>query len=187
MTMPSSLKLPVRSASLLCLGIAVGACETTVNTELADDDLQGMEANSVIYGMTSYLTTAGVRQGMVQADTAYMYADSSVARLLNMEIIFYDEEGRETATVVGRNGRWSQLTDEMVARGAVVLRIHSDGSVVESEEIHYDPALEKVWSDSTTVRTLADGSVTSGSSFESDMTFEHFVIRNPRGGTPPGR
>ena len=70
----------------------------------------------------------------------------------------------------------------MVARGDVVLEIHSDSSKIESQEIHYDPALDRIWSDSSTVRTMPDGSVSSGSAFESDMSFENVLIRNMRGG-----
>jgi len=64
----------------------------------------------------------------------------------------------------------------------VVLLIHSDGSKIESAEINYDPSVDRVWSDSATVQTLANGSVTSGTSFESDIDFTNVVVRNPRGG-----
>lgn len=69
----------------------------------------------------------------------------------------------------------------MVARGDVVLRVHTDSSRIESAEIHYDPDAERIWSDSATVRTLADGTVTRGSAFESDIEFENVVVRDPRG------
>ena len=32
-----------------------------------------------------------------------------------------------------------------------------------------------------TTRTMLDGSVTSGTAFESDISFENISIRNPRG------
>ena len=100
-----------------------------------------------------------------------------------MEIVFYDEDGRDRATVTGRSGEWSWDTDRMVARGDVVLIVHADQSRLESQEIYYDPDLDRIWSDSATVQTLEDGTVTSGSSFESDMSFENVVIRDPRGGS----
>ena len=70
----------------------------------------------------------------------------------------------------------------MVARGDVVLFIHTDSSTIESQEIYYEPDLDRIWSDSSTVRTMKDGSVTSGTAFESDMSFENLVIQNMRGG-----
>ena len=109
-----------------------------------------------------------------------MFEDSASAHLRGMEIVFYDEDGRERATVTGKTGVWSWDTDRMVARGDVVLTVQADGSMLESQEIYYDPDLDRIWSDSATVQTLEDGTVTSGSSFESDMSFENVVIRDPR-------
>lgn len=174
--------LMLRVATVATLFSGAAACEQPFTTRVADEELQSMEADNVIFGMTSYLTSSGVREGRIQADTAYMFADSSLAQLRNMEIVFYDEAGREIATVTGLRGRWSQDTDEMIARGDVVLFVHSDSSRIESPEIHYDPNSDRIWSDSATVRTEQDGSVTSGSSFESDITFENILIRDIRGG-----
>jgi LPS export ABC transporter protein LptC len=168
---------------LAALGVAaVAACSQPLETRVAGADVQEMEASNVFFGMTSYLTSSGVREGRVQADTAYMFADSAVALLRRMTITFYDEDGREIATVTGQRGRWRQDDDAMVARGDVVLLVYADSSRIESQEIHYDPNAERIWSDSATVQTLQDGTVTSGSSFESDITFENILIRDIRGG-----
>lgn len=159
------------------------ACSTEINTPLAGDDIQAMAADYVVFGMVSFITTEGVRSGRVQADTAYIFEDTSSADLHQMQIVFYDEEGRESATVTGTSGEWSPESDRMVARGEVVLLIHADSSTIESPEIHYDAGLDKIWSDSTTVRTMADGSVVTGTAFESDIAFENIRIQNMRGGT----
>lgn len=166
----------------MAVAASAAACQQSVTTRVADDELQDLQADNVIFGMTSYLSTSGVREGRIQADTAYMYADSAVAQLRHMEIVFYDEDGREVATVTGTRGRWSQDTDRMVARGDVVLLVHTDSSRIESAEIHYDPGTERIWSDSATVQTQKDGTVTSGSAFESDISFENILIRDIRGG-----
>jgi LPS export ABC transporter protein LptC len=166
----------------VAVGVACIGCEQTLNTPVADEALQSMDADQLVFGMTSYLTASGVREGRIQADTAYMYEDDGTAELRNMQIVFYDEEGRERATVTGLRGRWVQSTDVMSAYGDVVLEIHQDGSKLESQEIHYDPNADRIWSDSSTVRTLQDGTVMNGSAFESDMSFEDIFVRDPRGG-----
>lgn len=168
--------------TLAAMGL-VAACADPLDTPIANADLQEMESDYVTFGMVSFLTTRGVREGRISADTAYMFEDSASAHLRGMEIVFYDEDGRERATVTGTTGQWSWDTDRMVARGDVVLIVHSDGSKLESQEIYYDPDLDRIWSDSATVQTFADGTVTSGSSFESDMSFENILIRDPRGGS----
>jgi LPS export ABC transporter protein LptC len=142
---------------------------------------ENIEADNVMYDMVSYLSAAGVREGRVRADSAYVFADSAKIILFDMEVVFYAEDGRERATVQGRAGEMDENTDAMVARGDVVLTLHADGRRLESSEIHYDPVNDRIWSDSATVQTTVDGRVTRGSAFESDMEFRNVNIRNPRG------
>jgi len=111
-----------------------------------------------------------------------VYEQSSTAMLRQMSIVFYDDLGNENATVTGAFGDWNRETNRMVARGDVILLIHGDSSRIESAEIYYDPGLERIWSDSLTTRIMSDGSVTSGTAFESDMAFENITIANMRGG-----
>jgi LPS export ABC transporter protein LptC len=175
--------VPFAPHFIVAVGIvAATACGDEIQTPLADAETQSIEADNVLFGMVSFMTASGVREGRVSADTAYLYADSSMASLRQMQIVFYGEDGRPSATVTGVHGEYSPESDRMVARGDVVLEIHSDSSRIESQEIHYNPEIDKIWSDSATVRTSADGSITSGSSFESDMSFENILIRDMRGG-----
>ncbi len=175
---------PFRAASLLCTGVVLGACGREINTPIANEEIQAIEADFVQYGMLSYITASGMREGRVEADTAFIYEDDGIAILRQMTIVFYDEYGGERATVSGLEGEWTRETNRMVARGDVELLIHSDSSVIQSPEIFYDQELDRVWSDSTTIRTLRNGSVFSGTAFESDMTFEQFRIQGMRGGLP---
>jgi LPS export ABC transporter protein LptC len=158
----------------------VAACESVENTTVANEFMQGIDA-PVVFGMVSYITTEGVRQARVQADTAFTFADSAKVDLRVMTVDFYDEAGVERATVRGTHGEWNQDTDLMIARGDVELLVHSDSSIIRSPEIHYDPETDRIWSDSATSRTMRDGSLTRGSSFESDIEFTNIRILNVRG------
>jgi LPS export ABC transporter protein LptC len=160
--------------------VALAACGDVENTTVANEFMQGIDA-PVVFGMMSYITTEGVRQARVQADTAFTFADSAKVDLRVMTVDFYDEAGVERATVHGAHGEWNQDTDLMVARGDVELLVYSDSSVIRSQEIHYDPQTDRIWSDSATSRTMSDGSVTRGSSFESDIEFTNIRILNVRG------
>ena len=177
-----SARKAVASVLLLALATLAGsACQDEENSPVAGEFEQGVDG-PVLFGMSAFLTTNGVREGRVDADTAYTYADSTLLDLRSMTVLFYDEAGRERATVTGRTGEFDQDTGRMVARGDVVLLIHTDSSRIESAEIHYDPDTDRVWSDSATVRTLRDGTVTRGSSFESDIEFTNVRVLNIRGG-----
>ena len=48
------------------------ACSDEVRTPVANSDLQAMEADYVAYGMVSFVTASGVREGRIQADTAFV-------------------------------------------------------------------------------------------------------------------
>jgi len=98
-----------------------------------------------------------------------------------MRVIFYNEDGTERATVTADMGEMDENTDRMLARGSVVLLMHEDGRRIETAELNYDPNQDRIWSDSATVQTLADGSVTRGTAFESDLDFTNVRITNPRG------
>lgn len=166
-----------------CLAAAVllAACDGPTETPVASNELQNIEADLIHYGMVSYLTASGVREGRVQADTAYVYNDSSSLQLRGMRVAFYDEQGRDRATVVAERGELDQNTDRMIARGNVVLTIHGDGRRIESAELNYDPNRDQIWSDSATVLTYPDGRVTRGTSFQSDLEFRNVQVANPRG------
>ena len=174
------LKCGPRLATLTLI-VGLGACEAPTNGAVASHELLEMGADQVVLGMTMFMTSGGIRQGRVEADTAFMYADSAKAKLRRLRIVFFDENGAERATVTGTAGEWDRNTDRMWAQGDVVLIVHADGRRIESAEMVYDPEMEEIWSDSATVQTLANGRVTRGSSFRSDMEFRNVQILNIRG------
>jgi LPS export ABC transporter protein LptC len=148
---------------------------------VANTDLQAIQADNVMFGMVSFLTAGGVREGRVEADTAYAFADSAKVLIRGMHIVFYNEDGTARATVTADGGELEESTDRMLARGNVVLVVHVDGRKIESPELNYDPNRDRIWSDSTTVQTMPDGKVTRGTAFESDLEFRNVKIANPRG------
>jgi len=174
--------MPVGMAGAVMAVALTAACDKPVDTPVAAEAVREIKADMVTYGMTSYLTVDGVRQGRVDADTAYLYNDSSEVSIVGMRVVFFDDDGRDRATVTADSGRMNQRTQRMLARGHVVLLVAADGRKIESAELNYDPDRDRIWSDSATVQTQRNGSVTRGSSFESDLEFKHVRIRNIRGG-----
>ncbi|MEQ8331251.1 MAG: LPS export ABC transporter periplasmic protein LptC [Longimicrobiales bacterium] len=160
---------------------SAGACEAPTDAATVAADLEALDADQMVFDMVSFLTASGVREGRVEADTAYVYNDSATVSMRRMRLVFYTEQGRERATVTSDAGTLDQNTDRMVARGNVVLIVHADGRRIESPELNYDPGRDRLWSDSTTVQTMPDGTVTRGSAFESDLEFRNVQIRDPRG------
>jgi len=180
----STVRCPRSWGGVVVVLAVLGAttCSSAPDTPTAAESVQDIKAQAVSYGLTTYLLSAGVRQGRVDADTAYAYTDSAEYALVGMHVIFYDDNGRERATVKADSGHMNLRTQNMVARGHVVLLVAGDGPRIESAELHYDPNGDRLWSDSATVMTAANGVVTRGSSFESDLEFKHPTIRDIRGG-----
>lgn len=175
-------KLFALFTACVAVPLLAAACDEAADTPVASEEILGIEADLVTTGMVSFLTSSGVREGRVEADTAYAFYDSSLVRLKGMRLVFYQADGTERASVTADEGEMDENSDRMVARGNVVLIVLADGRRIETAELYYDPHQERIWSDSTTVQTLAGGSVTRGTSFESDLEFRNVRIANIRGG-----
>jgi LPS export ABC transporter protein LptC len=175
-------KLIALLSACVAVPLLLMACGESTDTPVASPDVQGIGADLVQYGMVSFLTASGVREGRVQADTAYVFYDSATVRLRGMRLVFYNTDGTERASVTADAGELDENTDRMVARGSVLLVVAADGRRIETSELNYDPQQDRIWSDSATVQTMPNGTVTRGTAFESDLDFRNVVIRNIRGG-----
>lgn len=176
---PSSPMWRVGLAGLLAGALLLVGCGSQEDTPVVSPDLLEMDAEGVMYGMRSMITVAGVREGMVSADTAYFYEDSANVELRQLSLTVYTDEGLERAFVTAAMGWLNLDTNEMVARGNAVLTVRTDNRIIESAELHYDPNEDRIWSDSATVQRF-DGVVSEGSSFESNLDFTNVLIRNMR-------
>lgn len=158
---------------------AAAACGSDSDTPVVADDLAHMDADNVVYGMEQQLTNEGIREGIVLADTAYFYRDSSAVHLRGVEMFMYDESGHERARITAQRGRSEAETENMVAWGDVVLRIPAEERRIESQELHYSADRDEIWSDSATVMVEA-GDVSCGTAFRSDLEFRNVVIEEAR-------
>lgn len=174
----------IRGSRGLAAGVTVlfvAACGEPPHTPVADEALTEIEADGVIYGMDDYLEDEGVRSGRIRADSAYVYNDSSVVHLWDLDMTVYHQDGSERARVTAERGTLNERTDRMVARGNVVVQMAGTPERIESVELHYDPSGNRIWSDSATVRVMPDGGVTRGTCFQSDLELRNVNVCNPRG------
>lgn len=174
------------AATLVALLSAAG-CSQERATPVADDELLSLGDAGVLYGMRSYLHTEGTRSGVVLADSAFEVPDSSKTRLFGMDMTLYYEDGRDRARVTADSASLNQRTEQLTAWGNVVARVMDQGMEIESPELEYNPNAQLISSDSVTIITRNDGSVTSGTAFRSDLQFRNWELVNPVGGLPSGR
>jgi LPS export ABC transporter protein LptC len=159
---------------------ALAACGEETTRPIAGNDLTEIDATSVQYDMRSVFTAEGVRTGYVTADSAFIYADSSEARMHGVHITFEDARGVEQATVVADSGRLNQQTEKMDAWGNVVVTLGGRACRITSTEIHYDPPAQKIYTDKD-VQFEQMGQVTRATGFTSDLQMQVFSIKNPVG------
>lgn len=167
-------------AAVMVAALVLGACQDELQGPVASQDLREIEADYVALDLEQYITTDGVREAKVVADTGFVYSDSSKVHLRVVHLTVFDEQGREIAVVTSRSGVLDTETQHMIARGDVVLTVHEGNRIVESEELHYDPRRERIWSDSASVYREGD-TVLRGTSFESDLQFSNVRVQNARG------
>ncbi len=171
----------ILGAQVLAAGLLLTACAESPPGMVVDPDLEAIEADYIIFGLTNYLTREGIREAVVEADTALVFQDSTIVLLRgNVKLTAYHEElGTEKAIVTSDRGRLHTSTNELFAEGNAVLLIQADGRRIESSELSYMPDDNEIRSDSATVMYDGD-TIVEGTSFTSDLNFERVVILNGR-------
>ena len=162
-----------------CVGVA--SCTQSRPESVIDPSLEEMEADYIIFGLTDYLTRKGIREAIVQADTAFFFQDSTAILLSgNVKLTAYNQElGTEKAVVTSDRGRLDTSNNSLIAQGNAVLLIQADGRRIESAELRYIPDQDAISSDSATV--MYDGeNIVEGTGFDADLNFDRVLVRNAR-------
>jgi LPS export ABC transporter protein LptC len=130
--------------------LAVG-CEDEAPVATVPAEYLRFDADGVVFEMTHRFTQEGTLQALVLADTAIQWNDSTSVALRVVDLRVYAEDGSERAHVTSREGSLDTRTERMTARGDVVLVIPAEQRTIESQELHFDPRGDRVWSDSAFV------------------------------------
>jgi len=174
-----------RLLAALALALLIAGCGAGPNP-VATADFGEMAADQVMIGVTHNVTTEGVRQAVVRADTALFYEQASEVDFRQVHVVLFETTGREAANLTAASGRVNMRTEAMVARGNVVLITTEAGRRIETEELHYDPQSNRIWSDVPTV-LYENGNVIRGDGFEADAELKNITLRRPRGQVQGGR
>ncbi|MGQ0539608.1 MAG: LPS export ABC transporter periplasmic protein LptC [Gemmatimonadaceae bacterium] len=124
-------------------------------------------ADQLLFGVTVYLTDAGVRRAQLKSDTALMYDANTRTELRRVNTVFYKPSGEQDATLTSMAGTYNMRLGTMEARGDVVVN-STDGRRLTTPHLRYDPGRNEVASDSAFRLTLPDGRVLQGVGFVSD-------------------
>lgn len=161
--------------------LLIAGCDDGPPRSVVDPELAASEADYIIFGLKDYLSRNGIREAIVEADTAFVFQDSTIVLLRgNVTLTAYHEGlGTEKALVTSDRGRMDTTSNELLAEGNAVLLIRADGKRIESYQLRYMPDVDMIRSDSATV--MYDGEdVVEGTGFTSDLSFESIRVLDAR-------
>ncbi|MFV2006949.1 MAG: LPS export ABC transporter periplasmic protein LptC [Longimicrobiales bacterium] len=165
---------------LACIAL-LAACGVEDAGPVVSPELEAMQADQVIFNLEYVLQVNGVREAIVKADTSYHFRDSTVVYLRgSVELKFFDDQtGTARAVLTADRARLDQADRAVTAVGGAVLVVVEIDREIRSEEIHYAPQRNRVWSDSATCSREGD-KVVEGSGFSANLDFTLVEVTNPR-------
>lgn len=167
-------------AAACAAALALAGCGPDAEPPTAGDDYTDMSADQIMVELEHFITVDGVRRGLLKADTAFLYEDSALVRVRPVHLTIYDQQGGVAGIVTAERGLLNTRNEQMTATGNVVVEAQQRGQRIETEEMHFDPQRDRIWSDvATTIHR--DGTVLHGSGFTSDSKLTDTRLTNPSG------
>lgn len=176
-------------SALSASALACGDNALRANTSITQADT----ADQVLDSVYHVVTKNGMRQSIVEADTAFYYESGKSFELKRLKVTFFNSIGAQTSTLTANEGTYQVALGQMEGRGKVVVR-SMDGRTLNTDLLRYDQGLNQLSTDRpfTFNGPTANG---SGVGFVSDPDFRNVTGSQGRGtenqGTgkfvPPGQ
>lgn len=160
----------------------LAACGENGDAPLVAEEILRLNerANRVAIGLVHYVASEGIRRAKVVADTAFFIEEESLIELRNMEVTFYDEDGKETTVLTAHDGTYRWDTGNMTANQDVEVIKPVEGRRIETSVMYYDRPEDRIWSDAPTTMYEADGTIIEGTSFTSNSGMDRVELTEPR-------
>ncbi len=168
-----------RLAGIAALASCLLACGGDEPTRTGTVELPGGRPglgapDQVVENGEHVITVQGVKKAVLVAEQLYFYNDQGKVYGDTIQVSFFGKSGAFQSMLTAEEGEMSQHSDDMIARGNVVVR--GSSSRITTEELHYDPRRNLVTSDKPT-EILQAGNVIRGSGVESDPALTDIRIR----------
>lgn len=157
-----------QSLGRLLLVVSIVACTNTKGAPVrAKAATSADSADQVFHGVQAPFETNGIKRGTLYADTMYVMNDQTRFDFLNGRVEFNTEYGKPDGTMSADRGRYDQRTQILEGWGHVVVK-SVDGRSLKSPHVILNQYRNEVSSD-TTFELIADGKVTTGVGFKTDL------------------
>lgn len=160
----------VGAVLLLAAGLMCSREEPGERTAQRDKPLP----DQVISDFSITETASGKKEWNMKARKAYIYDSRNVLEAEDMEVVFFDERGRVKSRLVANTGKINRATNDMEARGRVVV-IGSSGVTLQTETLRWLSKTRNIISDDS-VRVVREGDVLTGVGFRGDPDLGSFEI-----------
>ena len=143
------------------------------------DTSAGRIPDSILEQATITLTSAGIKEAVIFAETLFVYQkeDSIVGRAIEVE--FYDEMGEYRSTLTSDEGLIRQHSQALSVWGSVM--VSSDSSQLLTESLDWDPTRKLIVTDRL-VHLIRSGDTISGYGMEADSRLQNVkILRNVKG------
>lgn len=169
------------AAALLACLLPLGAVACREDEgPVAGRDYRDLPADQVVFDLNTDIKDMGVLRARLHADTAHVWEDSAKTLMFPVDLKLFDENGAQTAHLTADEGELESRTNRMVARGNVVLVTTEGDRRILTEELHYDPQADRIWSDVHTVMIEGDTRV-EGAGFRSDADMKNVEVSKSTG------
>src|SRR5687768_4524087 len=144
-----------------CIAILIGAGAIAIAGACAKDEAPipktrsplADSADQVLSGVGFLLTNAGVQQGKLEADSGFMFENSTRIELRHVKTDFFTKTGEQTGTLTSREGTYRKSQGMLEARDSVVV-VSTDGRRrLTTQQLRYDERTNLITTDSAYVLT----------------------------------
>ena len=156
---------------LVAVCLAAAGCERQAPSPTASPEVP----DQVVSQFTLTETVNGQLRWRLTARGASTYRGLGVIRATGVTIDFYDDGGGVYSHLTAREGEIRTATNDMAARGDVVVTTQT-GTRVETESLRFLNRAQRIVSDER-VTVRRGGDVLSGVGFESDPSLERWEFR----------
>jgi len=137
--------------------------------------------NQFVEALTLNETSSGQRLYTLEAQKAYVYDPAQRIDVTGVRVLFYDEVGGVSSTLVADEGSIYSKNEDLVARGHVVVRT-SDSTELETDSLAWSNQRRLVRTDADLVIQTPKGRI-EGRGLVSDAGLNKIDILSPVHGT----
>jgi len=172
---------PFRASVFVCVCASVLAGCGGGGKGVASLGAQADSADQVMFGVTQFLTSMGVKQAVLRSDSALVYEAPGRVDLRKVTVTFFSPEGVQLSILTSLTGVYWMRTNQMSASGNVVVVRISDGARLKTDFLEYDPAKNQVTTTRPFVADKAAQHIEGDKGFTCDPGFTNCTVLGARG------